>query len=177
MDISEATFARALEFVEGLAEVSAPAELAPYVLSTLTAVVGCDASAVTALLLGMEPAVLPAVPAAGAGSGTGFTEEQGALVPLLVAPLRRTIDRLFPSPPPAPGAAGWEHLVHRPTERECVVLALVADGGTNAAIAHRLGCSQRTVAKHLEHVYRKLGVCSRAEAAVWFASSVPGRPG
>ena len=50
------------------------------------------------------------------------------------------------------------------TEREIQILALVADGRTNTAIAHALEVSPRTVAKHLEHTYRKLGVNSRAAA-------------
>ena len=51
------------------------------------------------------------------------------------------------------------------TDREVQTLRLVAAGYTNAAIAHELRVSPRTVAKHLEHVYRKLGVSSRAAAA------------
>jgi DNA-binding CsgD family transcriptional regulator len=50
------------------------------------------------------------------------------------------------------------------TEREVQILRLVADGRTNASIAHSLGVSPRTIAKHLEHLYRKLGVTSRAAA-------------
>ena len=50
------------------------------------------------------------------------------------------------------------------TEREIQILRLVADGRTNTAIAHALEVSPRTVAKHLEHIYRKLGVSSRAAA-------------
>ena len=50
------------------------------------------------------------------------------------------------------------------TDREIVILRLVAAGRTNSAIAHELQSSPRTVAKHLEHVYRKLGVSSRAAA-------------
>jgi DNA-binding CsgD family transcriptional regulator len=50
------------------------------------------------------------------------------------------------------------------TDREIQVLRLVAAGRTNIAIAHQLEVSPRTVAKHLEHVYRKLGVSSRAAA-------------
>ena len=47
---------------------------------------------------------------------------------------------------------------------ERAVIELVALGRTNAAIARTLGVSPRTVAKHLEHIYRKLHVCSRAAA-------------
>jgi len=50
------------------------------------------------------------------------------------------------------------------TGRELRVLQLAALGRTNHAIAHALDVSPRTVAKHLEHVYRKLGVSSRAAA-------------
>jgi len=61
-----------------------------------------------------------------------------------------------------------------PTEREIQILRLVADGRTNAAIARSLGVSPRTIAKHLEHLYRKLGVSSRA-AAVARMTTPPGR--
>ncbi len=50
------------------------------------------------------------------------------------------------------------------TDREIRILRLVAAGRTNIAIAHELEVSPRTIAKHLEHVYRKLGVSSRAAA-------------
>ena len=50
------------------------------------------------------------------------------------------------------------------TARETEVLGLVATGATNAAIGHALAVSPRTVAKHLEHVYRKLDVSCRAAA-------------
>jgi DNA-binding NarL/FixJ family response regulator len=50
------------------------------------------------------------------------------------------------------------------TAREREVLRLVAEGRTNQAIAHALALSPRTVAKHLEHAYRKLDVTCRIEA-------------
>ncbi|MCW2598222.1 MAG: liaR5 [Frankiales bacterium] len=50
------------------------------------------------------------------------------------------------------------------TGREREVLVLVAEGRTNQAIAHALELSPRTVAKHLEHVYRKLDVTCRVQA-------------
>ena len=51
-----------------------------------------------------------------------------------------------------------------PRERD--VLALVGHGKTNREIAAALGISPRTVQKHLEHVYDKLGVRRRAGAAM-----------
>lgn len=59
------------------------------------------------------------------------------------------------------------------TDRELQILQLVAAGRTNGSIGRKLGISQRTVAKHLEHIYRKLGVTSRA-AAVSSAAGAAG---
>lgn len=50
------------------------------------------------------------------------------------------------------------------TDRELEVLRLLADGFDQAAIARRLVISPKTVAKHLEHILRKLPARSRAEA-------------
>ena len=50
------------------------------------------------------------------------------------------------------------------TDRETDVLALVADGLTNRAVARRLGISEATVKTHLAHVYTKLEVLDRATA-------------
>jgi DNA-binding NarL/FixJ family response regulator len=51
------------------------------------------------------------------------------------------------------------------TERESAVLALVAEGVTNAQIAARLRVSENTVKFHLQNLYLKLGVNNRTEAA------------
>jgi DNA-binding CsgD family transcriptional regulator len=48
--------------------------------------------------------------------------------------------------------------------RELAVLQLLATGRTAGAIGWTLGCSPRTVQKHVEHVYRKLGVTDRVNA-------------
>jgi DNA-binding CsgD family transcriptional regulator len=53
------------------------------------------------------------------------------------------------------------------TEREREVLALVAAGKTNGEIALVLAISARTVQKHLEHIFQKLGVETRTAAAVF----------
>lgn len=52
------------------------------------------------------------------------------------------------------------------TPRERVVLQLLADGLTAQAIATRLAVSKRTVHKHLEHLYRKLGAADRLTAVL-----------
>jgi DNA-binding NarL/FixJ family response regulator len=51
------------------------------------------------------------------------------------------------------------------TPREAEVLSWVAKGKTNRDVGEILGMSPRTVNKHLEHVYEKLGVETRAAAA------------
>ena len=48
--------------------------------------------------------------------------------------------------------------------REAEVLKLVAEGLTNARIAERLFISPRTVDRHLNSVYHKIGMSSRAAA-------------
>ena len=59
------------------------------------------------------------------------------------------------------------HLRRLPvTERERQILALVATGKTNAEIASILAISPRTVQKHLEHIFQKLGVETRTAAAI-----------
>jgi DNA-binding NarL/FixJ family response regulator len=55
--------------------------------------------------------------------------------------------------------------VLRPRERE--VLALVAEGWTVARIAEQFGIREGTVRKHLESVYRAVGVRSKAELVDW----------
>lgn len=54
----------------------------------------------------------------------------------------------------------------RLTRRETEVLELLAEGYTNAQIAHALTISERTVAYHVENLFNKLGVNNRTEAVV-----------
>ncbi len=56
---------------------------------------------------------------------------------------------------------------HKLTPREREILQLLADGLTNAAIAARLEVSVNTVASHLKHLYPKIGVNSRSQAAAY----------
>jgi DNA-binding NarL/FixJ family response regulator len=50
------------------------------------------------------------------------------------------------------------------SNREREILALLADGLVNKQIAARLGISPNTVKTHLELLFEKLGVTTRAEA-------------
>jgi DNA-binding NarL/FixJ family response regulator len=52
------------------------------------------------------------------------------------------------------------------TTREIQVLQCVVGGKTNQEIGLTLGISEKTVEKHLEGIFGKLGVASRVEAAV-----------
>jgi len=56
--------------------------------------------------------------------------------------------------------------------RQAEILGLVAGGRTNADIVAILCISPRTVQKHLEHVYDRLGVRSRAAAAAAAVSAI-----
>jgi DNA-binding CsgD family transcriptional regulator len=56
------------------------------------------------------------------------------------------------------------------TAQELQVARTVADGATNAEAASQLFISPKTVEKHLTSAYRKLGLRSRAQLAVAYAS-------
>lgn len=53
------------------------------------------------------------------------------------------------------------------TARETEVLALVATGRTNRAIAAELFLSEKTVARHVSNILGKLGLPSRAAATAY----------
>ena len=51
------------------------------------------------------------------------------------------------------------------------MLALVAEGLTNAELAERLYISPRTAGVHVSNILAKLGMSSRTEAAAWAVRS------
>lgn len=53
------------------------------------------------------------------------------------------------------------------TEREVDVLRLIARGRSNKQVAHQLGISAKTVGTHVEHIYAKAGVTTRAGATLF----------
>ena len=88
------------------------------------------------------------------------------------APMSREIARkvIFSFQEPVTSAAEMEEL--SPRERE--ILELLAAGHPNKSIADRLGLTDGTVRWHLRHVYEKLHVRSRTEAALKFHSAKSG---
>jgi DNA-binding NarL/FixJ family response regulator len=72
----------------------------------------------------------------------------------LVARVQRHLRRL----------ATWNGAGIRLTNREREILELLADGLSPAQIATSLGISPKTVGTHVEHIYAKLGVHTRAQA-------------
>jgi DNA-binding NarL/FixJ family response regulator len=56
---------------------------------------------------------------------------------------------------------------HGLTFREKEILALVSIGSTNGSIAAKLFLSPHTVKTHLYHIFKKINVPSRLQAALW----------
>jgi DNA-binding CsgD family transcriptional regulator len=109
--------------------------------------------------------------------GRDFGDDERELLDLVRAPLAALYRQSYalaqaraalaasgdPSPPPARES---EDVLASLTDREREVLGWVAAGKSNAQIAQIVGASPRTVAKHLERIYQKLGVESRTAAAM-----------
>jgi DNA-binding NarL/FixJ family response regulator len=75
----------------------------------------------------------------------------------------------FATPPAAlNGSSGWAGGPVFPdlTEREREVLALIAQGLTNSAIAERLVLSPKTVRNYITEIFSKLQVADRAQAII-----------
>ncbi len=107
-----------------------------------------------------------------ARSGRDYDDRDLALA-AAVQPLLRAMDRharamgrWLPDDVGRPGAAEAGARDAGLTGREVSVLMCLAEGLTAAAIAHRLGCSVRTVGTHTGNIYRKLGVVDRLTAVL-----------
>lgn len=92
----------------------------------------------------------------GASAELEFEAARGALAELGARPDLERLARLAGSP--RPGGL---------SKREREVLTLVAAGKTNRAIATELFISEKTVARHVSNIFRKLGLSSRAEATAY----------
>ena len=193
-------FARAVELLANIAELDHPQLFPAVVLPGLTGIVPCDVVIYHEIDLrtasvqwsayptdALDPSRLPlyehqiamtlldpartVVGIALNRSRRGFTDHERGIVDLLRRPLAASFAQLRRrmSAATVPGGVDACGL----TRREQQVLELVAAGRTDAAIGHLLGCSPRTVGKHLEHAYRKLGVSSRAAAVAGAVAAAP----
>jgi len=110
-------------------------------------------------------------------NGRDFSDGERDLLDLLRAPLATLYRQSYalalaraalvasgdPAPPPV---SDRDDPLASLTGREREVLGWVSAGKSNAQIAEIVGASPRTVAKHLERIYEKLGVESRTAAAM-----------
>ena len=104
-----------------------------------------------------------------------FLDEGQPLAQLLYQALQRGIcpayaGKLLAEFPPAQRSASAreqvnEDLIEPLSDRECEILALLAQGLSNNEIAGRLTISLSTVKGHVAHIFGKLGVNSRTQAA------------
>ena len=90
----------------------------------------------------------------------------------MTSEIARMVVRSFMEAPKPPDANGTDQL----SPREIEILALVAEGCPNKEIAARLFISNATVRTHLMHVYEKLHVRCRTEAAAKYFRSKPSDP-
>ncbi len=60
-----------------------------------------------------------------------------------------------------------DDLIEPLTEQEEMVLRLIAAGLNNEEIARTLSITVNTVKTHIRHIFQKLGVSDRTQAAVW----------
>ncbi len=80
------------------------------------------------------------------------------------------------SPSGEPQGGPPSAVAHTPaglTRREREIVALIAAGLSNKAIAERLFISPATVARHVANILPKLGFSSRSQVAAWAASQPP----
>ena len=87
----------------------------------------------------------------------------------MTSEIARMVVRAFADPPKISTAAGTEQL----STREMEILALLAEGCPNKEIASRLNISTATVRTHLMHIYEKLHVHCRTEAAAKYLRTIP----
>jgi DNA-binding NarL/FixJ family response regulator len=102
-----------------------------------------------------------------AGADEIIAAVDAAAAGLVALPADLADDLLAAPIDPAPaGAASLDRTSTALTPREREVLALLAQGLANKAIAPRLGISEHTVKAHVASIFDKLGAGTRAEAVV-----------
>lgn len=91
------------------------------------------------------------------------------LSPVAVSAMLSALRYPAPTGNPAQDASAQDHSARLGlSQRECEILALIAQGLSNAEIAKELFLAEKTVKNHVSHIYAKLNVSSRAAAiASW----------
>ena len=99
------------------------------------------------------------IDATGRGS---YLVESGPIVPAVLSLIERIHEDAIPLPAPGKDVAGRPAL----SERDEVVLALLAAGATDSTITRQLGVSRRTVERRVQHLMAHLGATTRFQAGV-----------
>lgn len=113
----------------------------------------------------------------------GYVLKRGPLEPLLEAIRRVSLGEVWADPmlsvkqhrefvEIARGGGGALDLRKTLSRREIDVIRLIAEGLSNRSIAERLTISEKTVTTHLNHIFEKLGVESRLQAALVYNNQV-----
>ena len=76
----------------------------------------------------------------------------------------RPVPAAIPAAVPAADQAAAGHPL---SPRELEVALLIAKGLKSKEVGNKLDIERGTVDKHIEHIYNKLGVDSRAQIAIW----------
>lgn len=129
----------------------------PDLICIVSTVLGDDAHVVAALSAGAQGYILKGQPEAVVRRQLVQLQHG---IPALSPTIARRIMEHFQRTGPVDSEA--EALSARETE----VLVLVSKGLRNAEVAQALGLAESTIATHVKSIYRKLGISSRAEAAL-----------
>lgn len=129
----------------------------PDTICIVSTVLGDDAHVVAALSAGAQGYILKGQPEA-------IVRRQLVQlqfgIPALSPPIARRIMDHFQRTGPV------DDEIQALTARETDVLTMVSKGFRNAEVAQALGLAESTIATHVKSIYRKLGISSRAEAAL-----------
>lgn len=141
----------------GLDLVRLFSDLAPETVCVVSTVLGDDAHIVAALSAGAQGYILK-------GQPEPVLLRQLMQIQHGVPPLSPTIARRIMEHFQRTGPVDTES--NGLTGRELEVLSLLAKGLRNADVAVALELAESTIATHIKSIYRKLGISSRAEAAL-----------
>ncbi len=129
----------------------------PETMCIVSTVLGDDANIVAALSAGAQGYILKGQPEAVVHRQL-MQLQHG--IPALSPTIARRIMEHFQRTGPVDGD------IEPLTARETDVLTMVSKGFRNAEVARALGLAESTIATHVKSIYRKLGISSRAEAAL-----------